>query len=1634
NEADEAFSVQITSATGAIIGGGTQTETVTIVDNDAVTFSIDSPVVTELDAGATNNLTFTVTVSGDTEQILTVDFASTDGTARNVGTNQGDYETQTGTTTFDGQANFGARTQSILLVINGDDINEPTEDLRVTLTNPVGNLVSIIGALGFGRIADNDPLEISIASTMVTEGAPNAALSFPVTFNRLSEQVIILNVTPTAGTPDTIEFAGAGPGPDDVGQIPALVTFSELTPSQNLVIPVIDDNINEENETITITLTINGTPDQVSFATGADVATGTINDDDNLLVELTTNVTIREDGMTAPFPVQITDVDTAPALGMTEQMIGVVVNTAQSKNTNPNLNAQGDAAIATDQPNTQNSDYQTTTQNILFQMGTNAVLFNVAIANEMTPVNEGEETFEVMLAADPAVNGGVLPRGVSLGTTQVQGIITDDDFISIVVEDLTQSEANTTFNFNVNLVGFTEQDVMVQLATQLGGPVPATQDDFTAVMNTITFARDPTRTMGATRTIMQPVTVIDDVINEANQTFLLAIVNSNMLPQGISAIPSSGTGTISDDDAITFTLVDNNATANQVDEDVAGGNAQFILRFDPATITTTEQTFMINFRANNGVGAIPATTPEDFVATNMDVTFGGTAGNAVDLGDVTGTVDTALTVGIVNDTINEANEDFSAELRNLQGQTNGVMAGTPVVQTVMIIDNDVFILGLRSAGPVTEASPAIFEVFVDTVATAALPNGATGTRQAFTFDFSTADLATAEAIAAADRDYTARTINGVVVNPTPQFIIFNPNQVLPTNMTLSVSTTADAINEANERFNGMAANLVAQGVFFVGSTPPGTIIASIMSPHSILDDDGIVFEIATNGVINETDATMTVMNALTVTTTGATSTEQTFTVPYMFNPNNSDTAVDPNDFSIASITALSFTGTSATAVTVNTTLPIDIDVVGDDINEMFAESFQIMLGTATGTSFVGISVGANGTATQVINDDDVINFAIVANPASASEGTTARPFELTLAAGTLATSTEQTFNIDFATMDGTASSAGDYTMLTRMFMFTGSTGAAVPISLAARELAAAGASRATVTVSDDTINEANETFSGSITAMTRTPQPSPSGQRHITGAMATATIEDNDDIVIDVTAQAAVSETATSFDFTIANSTAATTDTEQSFFVLFDTQDDVATAGDDFVAITNRQLNFSMGTLSNTVTVTLTPDSPMANMGINEANETFNGFIDSLTANPSFRGVSIGNATAAGTINDDDALDLTVQFGTPVSEADPATNPALPFTIVPTGTVTMTQQTFTVDLTFADGTATIANNDYTAATSTVTIPTNVAINVTDNSVTIVSDEVHELDETVISMIGNVSAGAVGVTASGMATGIIDNDDLVLVRIDAATTATEADADADTTVNIQLIDAADGTTAATSQVNIVVAVGNVAVTPVPGVTDPAEAGDFGLPTTATVTAGASTGTFNVNVVGDNINEANELLRIRIANNAMTPTDVTVDTVVANRTNDFTINDDDDITVMYNAGTDGQTVAEGASANYTYTFAGATSTEQAIDILVDADGTTTATAPGNANNDYVFIDENNVIQNAMQIIISTGPEALANIGRTYQIMAIDDGANNEADETYTLVLTARLGGGAPAGTPVRGLTVQAATSSVSGTITD
>lgn len=228
----------------------------------ATGISISGRSVAEGNSGTTP-LSFTVTLSAAAQEIVTVNYATANGTA----TAGSDYVAESGAVSFAP----GEVSKTIVIDVTGDTAFEPNETFTVVLSAPSANARVLTGT-ATGTITNDDQQPtptLSIASVSQLENA--GRFVFTVTLSQALSTRVTVRYATTNGT------AKEGRN-GDYTSTSGTLTFNPGQTTQSISVSVRNDNVVEANETFFVDLS------RASNASiGVGRGTGTILNDDGLI-------------------------------------------------------------------------------------------------------------------------------------------------------------------------------------------------------------------------------------------------------------------------------------------------------------------------------------------------------------------------------------------------------------------------------------------------------------------------------------------------------------------------------------------------------------------------------------------------------------------------------------------------------------------------------------------------------------------------------------------------------------------------------------------------------------------------------------------------------------------------------------------------------------------------------------------------------------------------------------------------------------------------------------------------------------------------------------------------------------------------------------------------------------------------------------------------------------------------------------------------------------------------------------------------------------------------------------------------------------------------------------------------------
>ncbi len=274
-EGDESVTVTISNASNASISDATATLTIT-EDDAGPSLSINS--VTTSDETAQNH-TFTVSMSPTSASVVTVDYATSDGTASSA-----DYTSASGTLTF----NAGVSSQTFTVAVKADALDEANETVTVSLSNASNATIAAGSSSTTLTITDDDATpSLSINDATVAESAGSGSLT--VTLSAVSGRDVSFNYATSNGT------AASG---SDYTAASGTYTISAGNTTQAISVSITNDTAEESATAETINVTVsNATNASISDAAGVISITdndGLNQDADSHLTYNATNATTRQ--------------------------------------------------------------------------------------------------------------------------------------------------------------------------------------------------------------------------------------------------------------------------------------------------------------------------------------------------------------------------------------------------------------------------------------------------------------------------------------------------------------------------------------------------------------------------------------------------------------------------------------------------------------------------------------------------------------------------------------------------------------------------------------------------------------------------------------------------------------------------------------------------------------------------------------------------------------------------------------------------------------------------------------------------------------------------------------------------------------------------------------------------------------------------------------------------------------------------------------------------------------------------------------------------------------------------------------------------------------------------------------------
>ena len=379
---------------------------------------------------------------------------------------------------------------------------------RLALVSVLVALLVVLFALPFsGALATPSGagqllyLDLSIADASVDEGAGSVSLTVRLSGTSTSDVTVQYGtVNGTAAATNAVANATADSEAAAAGDYIATsgtVTISAGGRTTTVAVTVVDDAIDEPDETFTVTLS---TPSGAAISSTGGSATVTILDNDPLPALSIADVSVAENSAAVTLTISL--------------------NTVSGRDVSVQYATADGTATA-------GSDYTgvaSTTATIA--AGTTSTTVSVTVLNDAA--YEGTETFTVDLSG---------PSGATIADGSATVTIVDDDLPTLSIADASVAENAGSVALTISLSAASDVAVTVVYATA-DGTAKAGSDYIGVASTTATIA------VGSTSATVS-VTILDDAIYEGDETFSLDLSG----PSGATLGDGSATVTIVENEA-----------------------------------------------------------------------------------------------------------------------------------------------------------------------------------------------------------------------------------------------------------------------------------------------------------------------------------------------------------------------------------------------------------------------------------------------------------------------------------------------------------------------------------------------------------------------------------------------------------------------------------------------------------------------------------------------------------------------------------------------------------------------------------------------------------------------------------------------------------------------------------------------------------------------------------------------------------------------------------------------------------------------------------------------------------------------------------------------------------------------------
>ncbi|HEX8832993.1 MAG TPA: Calx-beta domain-containing protein [Abditibacteriaceae bacterium] len=1026
----------------------------------AQTLSINNVTFDESDSGF-DQARFTVTLSAASTQAVSVNYATTAGTAT-AGT---DFVAVQGASL---QFAPGTLTQEIAVPIKEDTEIELDESFTISLSEPVGATLSS-SAIGTATIVDDDVPTVSIDNVSVTEGDTGTKdATFTVTLSAPSPKTISLkyatrDISPPA--PPAPRLAGATAGKDYTSIAPTALVFEPNQTTKTLTVAVLGDLDAEEVEAFAVALS---NPGNVALGENP-VGVGTIADNE-IPTPSISDIRVTEANLTTPTP---NSVAVTFAVRLTRA--------PDSDMTFKFATADGTALASVGGDSPKPGDYQATSGTLTFAKRTETfrgdTVKTVTVLIDSGTEDAAEEYFLLQLTDNQEVPVAVAEARCTISKTA--------PFVGASASAAIEGNTGVSpLDVTLRLSGFSAETVTVTYSLSDG--TAKVGEDYAAPVGSTTVTFLP----GESEKKVS-VNLLGDLLDEEVETFVLTLSSPTNATLGDFSIPdpdapASASKTIAFKSAATASIYDNDPVPRLSIADVQvneGNSLTTTATFTVTLSTASAKTITVDYKTENQTSISTA----DYTAlASGTLTF------------APGDTQKTISVTVKGDTAIElVNETFLVRLSNA---VNTLITRDAAVGTILEDDfpaltiNDVIVTegdsGQKNAVftlKLSKPSPNAVSVLVATVGSSA-SSGTDFSALSRTVTFAPGQLTQTVAVAVtgdllneALELFYVKLSNprfaiiadaagtGTITDNDPQPVIsvddirivegnsgtlnaiFTARLSAPSGKVVSVKfATANGTATAPADYTARALTTLT---FNSGVTERNFSIPVVGDTAIELDETFLLnLSAPVNATLARAQAVATIDDSADrpkISVAGVTVTEgDTGSVGAVFRLALTKASPFPVSITVATVNGTAIEGSDYTAVNRTVTIPagslsaeVEVPVLGDTAPEM-TETFQLRISDAVN------AVIATGTANGVIRDTDIPTVSVedLATPEPGS-GSIAAQFTLRLSAP-ISNPVTVKFTTSAASPPNAATPGTDYTSVSRTVTFPAGTTvqtSAVPI-------------------------------------------------------------------------------------------------------------------------------------------------------------------------------------------------------------------------------------------------------------------------------------------------------------------------------------------------------------------------------------------------------------------------------------------------------------------------------------------------------------------------------------------------------------------------------------------------------------